>query len=539
MEVTHQSRSQDFSMPLHQKAKTPIEQRPTMPEVPQRRAQGSSEGPQLQKPNSYTSLRAVRQRLAAQRNEPVQAKGKQAAGIERETSIREVAASGFSGIAQALPHKERIQKAFGGTDLSGVRAYIGGAAAEACDRMGVQAFTQGDRIAFKETPDMELATHEVAHFMQQISGKVQLAGGVGKVGDRYETHADAVAKEVAAGRSVVSLMQEYTQSVSETQHESGEGRQGADSVVAESNALQLKVNSETAPIQAYISAHLNGNPVRIADDRSMMIDEDDPQTIWAAPGKADRSNQDLGSDAGILLQQDASQTVNVATAEGGEKGLVRVYAQRDGEEGEMGAFLSDCGHTARTVLGGSINTPMQGVYRNGSQEETVPTIIPIIMQVAALEDTLKLYQLDSGQTLLEDNKVRDFRDSENWIALHSYLLNVYTNLDPETQNDLDRRAGINRYANPQVGQAFTIARGTPWKGTGWNFHWGAVVMKSDEGLDKVTLENSADRESDAWFFQMYGSANPGRTPGQTFHEQQSGTGDFGSHPTTLVAEPRA
>ena len=66
MEVTHQSRSQDFSMPLHQKAKIPIEQRPTMPEVPQQKAQGSSEGPQLQKPNSYTSLRAVRQRLAAQ-----------------------------------------------------------------------------------------------------------------------------------------------------------------------------------------------------------------------------------------------------------------------------------------------------------------------------------------------------------------------------------------------------------------------------------------------------------------------------------------
>ncbi len=38
---------------------------------------------------------------------------------------------------------------------------------------------------------------------------MQLAGGVGQVGDKYENHADAVAAEVAAGRSAAPLLGEY------------------------------------------------------------------------------------------------------------------------------------------------------------------------------------------------------------------------------------------------------------------------------------------------------------------------------------------
>ncbi|HAZ43761.1 MAG TPA: hypothetical protein DDW76_27710 [Cyanobacteria bacterium UBA11369] len=122
----------------------------------------------------------------------------------------------------------------------------------------------------------------------------------------------------------------------------------------------------------------------------------------------------------------------------------------------------------------------------------------------------------------------------------------YSQLPPETRNDLDRRAGINRWANPQVGQAYTISSGgprVPGRKT-WNFHWAGVVMKSDDGRDNVTLENYSvsnyEAQNDQWIFQMYGSARSAEEDsskrGQTFHEEHRSMGTHGQNPTTMVAE---
>jgi hypothetical protein len=135
-----------------------------------------------------------------------------------ESKIQQVAATGFKGSAASLPHLNRIQQAFG-VDLSGVQAYVGGDAAAACQRMGAQAFASGNQIAFKEQPSLELVAHEAAHVVQQASGKVQLRGGVGKVGDEYENHADAVAAKVAAGESAVPLLAEYAKTNQTAQQE--------------------------------------------------------------------------------------------------------------------------------------------------------------------------------------------------------------------------------------------------------------------------------------------------------------------------------
>ena len=125
-----------------------------------------------------------------------------------ESQIQQVAATGFSGSSTSLPHLNQIQQSFG-VNLSGVQAYIGGGAAAACQQMGAAAYASGNRIAFKEQPSLELAAHEAAHVVQQASGKVQLAGGVGQVGDEYENHADAVAAKVAMGESAVPLLAGY------------------------------------------------------------------------------------------------------------------------------------------------------------------------------------------------------------------------------------------------------------------------------------------------------------------------------------------
>ena len=124
-------------------------------------------------------------------------------------SIQQVAATGFSGSSTSLPHLNQIQQSFG-VDLSGVQAYIGGSAAAACQQMGAAAYASGNQIAFKEQPSLELAAHEAAHVVQQRSGKVQLAGGVGQVGDKYENHADAVAAKVGAGESAAQLLADFS-----------------------------------------------------------------------------------------------------------------------------------------------------------------------------------------------------------------------------------------------------------------------------------------------------------------------------------------
>jgi len=107
-----------------------------------------------------------------------------------------------------LPFMDVIQRSFGRHDLSGVRAHVGGAAADACDDIGAQAYATGTQTAFASSPDLHTAAHEAAHVVQQRGG-VQLKGGVGEAGDTHEQHADAVADRVVAGESAESLLDTY------------------------------------------------------------------------------------------------------------------------------------------------------------------------------------------------------------------------------------------------------------------------------------------------------------------------------------------
>ena len=119
--------------------------------------------------------------------------------------IHALAEQGTRGLGGAVPHADAIQRSFGHHDISGVRAHVGGAAAEASQAMGARAYASGDQVAFAAAPDLHLAAHEVAHVVQQRGG-VRLAGGVGAAGDEYERHADAVADLVVQGKSAQGLL---------------------------------------------------------------------------------------------------------------------------------------------------------------------------------------------------------------------------------------------------------------------------------------------------------------------------------------------
>lgn len=132
----------------------------------------------------------------------------QARGELGDDGVAEIAAHGVASASSALPHQEAIQRSFGSHDVSGIRAQIGGEAAEASGAIGAQAYATGNRVAFAQAPDLHTAAHEAAHVIQQARG-VSLYGGVGQAGDSYERHADAVADLVVAGQSAAPLLDRY------------------------------------------------------------------------------------------------------------------------------------------------------------------------------------------------------------------------------------------------------------------------------------------------------------------------------------------
>jgi hypothetical protein len=92
--------------------------------------------------------------------------------------------------------------------VTNIQAHVGGAATDAAADIGAQAFATGDHLAFAGAPDLHTAAHEAAHAIQQRGG-VQLLGGVGRPGDPYEQHADAVADRVVQGQSAESLLDQF------------------------------------------------------------------------------------------------------------------------------------------------------------------------------------------------------------------------------------------------------------------------------------------------------------------------------------------
>lgn len=132
----------------------------------------------------------------------------QARGDLTGSEVQATAARGVATAAEELPHRPTIQMLFGHHDVSGIQAQVGGPAAQAARGIGATAYATGNRVAFASAPDLQTAAHEAAHVVQQRGG-VQLVGGVGRHGDVYEQHADAVADAVVGGRSAEGLLDQF------------------------------------------------------------------------------------------------------------------------------------------------------------------------------------------------------------------------------------------------------------------------------------------------------------------------------------------
>ena len=138
------------------------------------------------------------------------------------------------------------------------------------------------------------------------------------------------------------------------------------------------------------------------------------------------------------------------------------------------------------------------------------------------------------------------KNSKELNKLRADVLAPYLALSAKQQEAFDKKAGINRYANPGVGEAYTISSGGAPKvdGSGkpiktWNFHWGGVIFKSTTGSDNITMENYAGNADHEWYFQMYGVPGKKSRKGQTFHEQHKDVhAQHGQTPTTMATHKK-
>ncbi len=123
------------------------------------------------------------------------------------------------------------------------------------------------------------------------------------------------------------------------------------------------------------------------------------------------------------------------------------------------------------------------------------------------------------------------------------IMGPYLGMAGGDQEAFDEKVGINRHANPGVGDAYTISSGgdsaNPNKST-WNFHWAGVIFKSTTGSDNITMENYAGSLDSDWVLQMYGLPTAGnRRMGQTFQEQHRDVHEqHGKTPTTMSTEKK-
>lgn len=139
----------------------------------------------------------------------LQAKGSLDADSEEELAqLRDEAARAIAGAGGPLPYLDIIQAAFGHHLVDHVQAHTGASVGVAVRAMGAEAFASDGHVAFADAPSLFTAAHEAAHVVQQAAG-VDLAGGVGRDGDRYERHADEVAERVVRGQSAVDLLDTF------------------------------------------------------------------------------------------------------------------------------------------------------------------------------------------------------------------------------------------------------------------------------------------------------------------------------------------
>lgn len=361
---------------------------------------------------------------------------------------------------------------------------------DACAERGVSAFTDHDRETHfgSNQPPLHVAAHEAAHQLQH-------AGRTSDANLGPEGHAHAVASAVTAGRAPGGLL----------------GSRGAPVAAAVRNYTLM-----TPAEQTMAGQWTAGGNALVGDQGRTVTTSADKHACYADPALITEANAILrAKKSGIAIEPGGAGVSGMAPDGSGFKSTVKVaYKILSDEDNEE--FYADCGVSAREVMGGmGTDTPPAAIFTDagGTRQATARSRDP--------------------ENFRDEIYLRAGLGTDRASAHAAY--NALT--DPEKEA-FDQKHGINRYAAPGVGEAFTRRRDDQLRGTGFNFHWGAVIMVA--GGDRVTFENYTKgkgymaKDAD-WYFATYG---PPSKPGQTWHEKWQSVGGAGKG-TTLAAATSA
>ena len=429
-----------------------------------------------------------------------------------------------------------------GTDLSNEKIVKDSKLAEDA---GAKAMNMGGETHFApgqfnldSKEGQELAAHEFAHQKQKEDGLVKQTGEV----NGMALNDDPALEKDADNKAAKAV--------------NGE--------VAHSGVLTS--GGSAGPVQAYMESEIDGKPGKVSKDLSLAAPmEGDKHTVYAEAGKVDESNAKLKAVGAQIRLQETSETATVKNDKT-SKTLKRVLPTNlvNGESGEDMTMYADCGRASSMVMGGfdrnAVYNKLDGTktQANGKGDpakmkyEIFTHVFETLKTDAKYKDDKRLqryvnqfykYRQQAWDMFDEIEAEADPKKKARLVKKQntawSRMMDQYHLLPKNTREEFDATIGINRFANPEIGQAYTTSSGgNPFPGrrdSTWNFHWGGVVMKSSDGKDNLTLENYAvgdwDAENNDWSFNMYG---PAEERGQTFHDVMYDSKALGMKPTTMA-----
>ncbi len=383
--------------------------------------------------------------------------------------------------AMPYPHQTEVERSFG-TAIRG-RAVLDPAA---CHDRGVPAFTDGDVSHFAvDDPPREVAAHEAAHLAQH-------AGATRDGGFGAEGHAAAVASAVADGEPARGLLGPAGAAVADGVHD----------FVKYSTKKQAKTGQWQAGVN-----------LRVSDDGRMAV-EVGGKHAWAEKDVIVRSSKALeGVGSDLRLHYGCVPLVG-PDVDGNPHTLVPAVPEnvKEGGSGADMKMWQACISAAREVVGSEYDEQqgLTAVYKK------------------------KHSWLHEMFGFDPDEK----EGSYTHYTAASDPIQMSEEIHAHTKGLSDQQAGINQYADPKVGQAFSIAHapGDKLGANDYPYHVAGVVMKS--GGDYVTVEAfrpemdiHGPHLTNKWNFDMYGTEKD-----ETFYEEWKD--QYGPNATAMVVEKK-
>lgn len=300
-----------------------------------------------------------------------------------------------------------------------------------------------------------------------------------------------------------------------------------------------------------VQRYIEHNGFKSSNDKSVIFLEN--HSLYAEPNMKDSVNTILDRrNANVKLE-------GVGSYKYKGKSYEKLTGKDSHVSGDRLEITSDCGDCCRKVMGndhphGRFLSPKDsGIRRTKSldapkdMKNEICIYIRRTVKDIAYDDIRKI---SDESMLLQKLWKQDMSKHRIDVLKNCKDMELLQILDES--HTLAKIYGVNDFANPGIGEGFTISSGGPcFSGERtWNFHWAGVIMESKKGDDKITFENYAVRIpvldkagkpvvrdgkvvskaeiNNKWNFDMYGSQSS-----QTFHAQHKGSKLHGHFPTTI------